>query len=309
MICGMGPRLTPAARSLLARQRGVIGDWQARDVGLSRERLRRACRSGWQQVSPHVFADREGDISVDQMRVVAVLESGPGSLLAGRSALAEAGWRGSDDGYVDVLVPRGRRRRAPGAPAWLRAHHPRDEPPGQGDPARTSAARAAIDAAAWARGPRAVLVVLASTAQQRLATPRRMRAELARWPRMRNAALIREVLDELDAGVTSSAEAAFRRECRRRGLPEPRMQTRRRDATGGARFTDAEFDLPDGRLLIVEIDGIGHLGVAEWHADIARQNGLVVTTGALVLRVPGWAVRHDPDPFFENLQGFFTGSW
>lgn len=306
MIGAVGPRLTPAAQSLLARQRGVIADWQAAELGMARRRLLLACRSGWQQVTPHVFADREGDLTVRQLRVAGVLESGPGSMLAGLSALIEAGWRGSDDGFVDVLLPRGRRRRALGAPAWLRAHHPCEEPLGCGDPPRTSTVRAAIDAAAWAPSARAVLMILASTAQQRLATPRGMRVELSRRPGLRNAATIREVLDELDAGVTSSNEAAFRRECRRRGLPVPRMQTRRRAGLRGC-VTDAEFVLPDGRLLIVEIDGIGHLDVEAWHADIARHNDLVASTRALMLRVTGWEVRNDPDSFFDTLEAILAG--
>ena len=77
------------------------------------------------------------------------------------------------------------------------------------------------------------------------------------------------------------------------------MQTRRRGTRGTS--TDAEFRLADGRLLIVEIDGIGHLDVRTWHEDITRQNELARTTGAMILRVPGFTVRHDPDPFFEIL--------
>ena len=78
------------------------------------------------------------------------------------------------------------------------------------------------------------------------------------------------------------------------------MQTRRR-ARGRNRITDAEFVLPDGRLLIVEIDGIGHLEVSSWHADISRQNALALSTGAVILQVTGWEVHHDPDQFFTLL--------
>ncbi len=60
--------------------------------------------------------------------------------------------------------------------------------------------------------------------------------------------------------------------------------------------------MPDGRLLIVEIDGIGHLDVGSWQQDIARHNELAISTGALILRVTGWEVRNDPDPFFGPLR-------
>ena len=79
------------------------------------------------------------------------------------------------------------------------------------------------------------------------------------------------------------------------------MQTRRIDALGGRRRTDAEFRLPDGRLVIVEIDGVGHLAVDAWHADLARHNALTVSTGGLILRVTGWEVRNNPDAFFGLL--------
>ena len=53
---------------------------------------------------------------------------------------------------------------------------------------------------------------------------------------------------------------------------------------------------------MVEIDGFGHFDVAQWQADLQRQNELVAeTAGALLLRVTGWQVRHDPEPFFSLL--------
>ena len=135
----VAPRLTPRARTLLRDQRGVIADWQAASVGLDRRRLMNATRDGWRLVSPHVFADRDEDLREDQMRMVGVLEGGPGAALAGCSALVEAGWKGSELGHVDVHSPRGRRRRAQGMPAWLRFHEPRDEPRIHGFPARCTA--------------------------------------------------------------------------------------------------------------------------------------------------------------------------
>ncbi|MGB7982855.1 MAG: hypothetical protein WCF36_18895 [Candidatus Nanopelagicales bacterium] len=292
---------------MLRRQRGVLADWQAREVGLSRDSLLRASRTSWTQLSPHVFAADETDPDSARLRMAAVLECGPGALLAGRSALLESGWRaaGHSEDCVDVIVPRGRRLRSRGAPLWLRRHHPEDEVRGAGSPARTSTNRAAIDAAAWARSPREALFLLTSAAQQRLTTPGAMRQVLEDRARVRNAPVIRQVLAEIEFGVTSVSEATFMRECRRRGLPQPRMQTSRRDAQGRRRFTDAEFTLPDGRTLIVEVDGIGHLAIDTWHADITRQNGLTISTGALILRVTNWELEHDPDPFFAVMCPLF----
>jgi very-short-patch-repair endonuclease len=303
----MAPRLSPEARALLAAQRGLLADWQLEDVRLSRRRAWNGTRDGWVQVTPHVVCDRDATLTRAQMRFAAVLDAGPRAMLAGCSALVEIGWSGTESDFVDVIVPRGQRFRARGRPRWIRAHQPRAEPTRRGHPARTSASRAAIDAAGWARSDREAMMILTSVVQQGLTTADQISRELSRQSLPTRAALIRGILVDLRGGATSSNEVAFRRECRRRGLPAPRMQTRR----NGSRVTrtDAEFQLADGRLLIVEIDGIGHLDAASWHDDIARHNDLATTTGALILRVTGWAVRSDPDPFFGMLTGLPIIAW
>lgn len=302
----MAPRLTPAARLLLRDQRGVIADWQAPSVGLNRRRLLSATRDGWQLVSPHVFADRDEELREDQMRMAGVLEVGPGAALAGCSALVEAGWRGSELGRVDVHSPRGRRRRARGQPDWLHIHEPRDEPRIHGFPARTTVARAALDASSWARSDREATMILASVVQQRLVAAGALSRELDLQDRRRRSGCIRDVLIDVTDGAESSNEVAFLRRCRQYGLPKPRMQTRR---VGGRRRTDAEFTIPGGRLLIVEIDGIGHLDVGSWQQDIIRHNELALSTGALILRVTGWEVRNEPDPFFGPLRDLLAPLW
>jgi very-short-patch-repair endonuclease len=144
------------------------------------------------------------------------------------------------------------------------------------------------------------MMIVLSTAQQRLAHPDQLQRELDRSPRVRHREAMLGALADLRVGATSTNEADFLQECRRRGLPTPRMQ-RRRLANGRVRRTDAELTLADGRCVIVEIDGVGHLEADTWHADISRHNDLAVATGAIVLRVTGWEVRHDPDPFFDLL--------
>ena len=303
----MGPNLTPESRRLLIQQRSVIASWQAASVGLTSRQLRWACRTGWQSVTAHTFLAADGDITEAQMRVAGVLEAGPDAALAGCSALIEAGWSGDSNGYVDVVVARGHRSRRIPPPPWLRVHTTVDVPRRRGAPSRTTAARAAVDAGSWARTARERLFILASTAQQRLATVEQMRRELESRPNLAWAAQMRQTLDEVASGATSTHEADFRRECRRRGLPEPRMQVRRR-AGGRGRRTDAEFTTPSGRLVIVEIDGVAHMDVAQWQADLTRQNDLSAETGALILHLTGWELRHDPDPFFSLLGRVLAGS-
>lgn len=304
----MGPRLAPAAVHLLRLQRDLIADWQARELGIPARTLRRACGVGWQQHGYHVFADRTGEPTDAQRRMIAFLEFGPTAVLTGRAALAEHGWTLAGGDPVDLAVPRDMRGRLHPDLPWLRVHTTLAPLPSHsGHPPRTGAARSAIDAAAWARTAREVLLIVTSTVQQRLALPGQLASEAGGRPRLRHRRWIDEALVEVAGGATTTTEADFRRECRRRGLPAPRMQTRRVDAHGRLRRTDAELVLPDGRRLIVEIDGVGHMQVDQWRADLVRQNALTVATGALTLRVTGWEVRNDPDPFFDLLTALFRG--
>lgn len=275
-------------------------------MGLSRRRLMRAAADTWVRVTPHVFGSTDQPLSEPQLRMAGVLEGGPLAALAGCSALIEQGWHGSAAGWVDIVEPRGQRRRMSVRPEWLRVHHPRVPARVHGDPARTSSARAAVDAARWARSDREAVMILTSTVQQRLVGLQALDRELTQRRVPGRAHVIRDALLDIAGGASSSNEAAFLRECRRRGLPTPRMQEAR---VNGARRTDAEFFTRSGRLLIVEIDGIGHLDVATWQADIARHNDLTLTTGALVLRVTGWDVRHDPEAFFGVLGRALDDEW
>lgn len=303
----MAPRLTQDARTLLRRQRGLIADWQAPAVGLSRRSLMDAATQGeWSRVSGRVFADHVHDLQDRQLRVAGPLEVGPWAVLGGCAALVEAGWTGSARDWVDVIEPRGQRRRRKGRPPWLRTHQPRDEVRGSGLPRRCSVPRAAVDGAVWSGSDREAVMILASVVQQRLTTADAMLGVLRSRHGLPRTALIREALQDISGGATSSNELAFRRECRERRLPVPRMQVRR---VQGTRRTDAEFTSASGRLVIVEIDGLGHLGAQAWQDDITRHNELAVTTGALILRVTGWEVRNDPDPFFGLLTRVLGGQW
>lgn len=72
---------------------------------------------------------------------------------------------------------------------------------------------------------------------------------------LRRSRLFRTALNEIGGGAQSLAELDVARICRRFGLPKPRPQTLRRDGAGRKRFTDCEWQLADGRLLVLEVDG------------------------------------------------------
>jgi hypothetical protein len=101
---------------------------------------------------------------------------------------------------------------------------------------------------------------------------------MARWLEdlapLRRSAMLRQVLAEIAGGAQSVAEIDMKRLCRAFGLVPPVRQVKRRDSEGRIRFTDCEWRLPDGRTLVLEIDGAFHMDVESWEDDLARQRAL-----------------------------------
>jgi hypothetical protein len=86
------------------------------------------------------------------------------------------------------------------------------------------------------------------------------------------------------------SEIDLARLCRKFGLAPPRQQSRRRGSNGQLRFLDAEWDLPDGQVLVLEVDGAHHLQVQHWEADMRREREVVIS-GRRVLRATSYEVR------------------
>jgi hypothetical protein len=162
-------------------------------------------------------------------------------------------------------------------------------------PAVTSAARSTVDGAAWERWPRAAAGLVLSVVQQRLATPDEVLAELALAGRVRHRAVVRDALAEAGAGADSLAEVDIVPLLRRAGLP-----TLRRQVGGAGRRHDLEVNLPDGMVLVIEIDGPAHDTPESRWSDAARDVG-VAADGKLLLRIPWFAVRHQQPEVVERL--------
>jgi len=254
------------------------------EMGISRWQIRSEVRARrWQVVGRHAVVMYRGPLGPEQRRRVCLLHAGPGAVLSGCTALAVSGLSGWDDGTVQVLVPKG--RLIPPLPG-MAIHETRRFPDDYlGSPPRSRVERAAVDAAIRITQPRVAAALLAAVVQQRLTLPERVAAELAAAGRVRHRRLLTRVLDDIAGGAQALTEIDFAELCRRHGLPQPRRQVRRRGASGTIRYSDAEWRLPDGRIVRAEIDGALHLVPQQYWSDMARDNDDAID-GQLVLRFP-----------------------
>jgi hypothetical protein len=112
--------------------------------------------------------------------------------------------------------------------------------------------------------------------------------------------LLRSLLLDIQGGAESMAEIDLGRICRRFGLAPPARQRRRKDREGRWRWTDAEWDLPDGRTLVLEVDGGFHMEVEHWTADVRRQRK-ITDPRRTVVRATALELRLEPTSVVDDL--------
>lgn len=155
--------------------------------------------------------------------------------------------------------------------------------------------------AAAERSDRTAQGVLAACVQQQLTSPELLKDWLGRLPRLRRAPVLRRAIADMVGGAQSLAEMDVKRMCRTYRLAQPDRQVKRRDAGGRLRYTDCEWRLPDGRTLILEIDGGFHMDVEQWEDDLARQRALS-STDRLIVRCTSREVRDEPERVARDLR-------
>jgi len=117
---------------------------------------------------------------------------------------------------------------------------------------------------------------------------------------------LRAALVDVDGGAQSMAEIDIGRVCRRFLLPLPGRQIKRRDQFGVIRYTDCEWRLPNGRVVVLEIDGAFHMEAEHWAADMTRERGLVID-GSTVLRCSSIELRRSPGAIARDLRAVGVG--
>jgi Protein of unknown function (DUF559) len=158
--------------------------------------------------------------------------------------------------------------------------------------------RSLVDAAQWAITDRDAQTILAAGCQQKLVTPSDILAVVDRMPALSRRRLIRLTAYDLAGGPEALSEIDLARLCRRFGLPAPTYQERRRDTSGRVRYLDAYW--PEWHLH-VEVDGAHHMEVAQWEADLRRQNDIWVA-GDRILRFSSFQTRHRPEDVAEQIR-------
>lgn len=252
----------------------------------------------WQLLSPTVIATTTGELSDEQRIWHAVLHAGDGAMAGGLTAATLAGLKNWHRDETTVLVPyrRGRPSPLPGA-RFVRV---RRSLRAVGSPPRCRIEPAVLLFAAADRSERTAQGLLAAAVQQQLTSPESLLEWLDRLAPLRRTAKLRRAVEDIEGGAQSLAEMDVRRMCRAFGLASPTRQVQRRDADGRIRYTDCEWRLPDGRTLVLEVDGGFHMEAEHWEDDLARQRALTATD-RIIVRCTSRELRDEPEKVARDL--------
>lgn len=290
------------AWAALARsQEYVVSQAQLRALGVARGEVRHnLLMRRWAVRTHNVLTTTTGPLSIDQRRWVAVLHAGPTALLGGLSSLEVHGMKGWSRDDITVLVDNPLSFDPVPGVRYFRTRRP----------LRALAARAELPLcriepavllfAAYERNRRTAHGALAAVVQQHMTTVEALREWVELLRPLRRASEFRALLADLGGGAQSLAEVDLRKACRDFGLVAPRAQTPRFDRGGKRRFTDCEWDLPDGRVLVLEVEGGFHDDVLQSGADKARHRKLT-TTERVVIQCTAYELRYDAAEVIEDL--------
>ena len=234
---------------------------------------------------------------------VAVLDAGPGCALGSHTALELYGFRAvaKEAEQIHLIVRRGHRVTLL---SGVRLHESRRLR--EGDVVRrgglpcTKTARSVLDAAAWQPYPRFACLMVAAAVQQRITTPPRLETTLATIGRIRHKAYLRLAIADVAGGAEALGEIDLARLCQRFGLLPPDRQRRRRDGAARTRYLDAEWRLPSGEIVVLEVDGAHHRDVEHWEADMKRERQVVISR-RWVLRATAFEIRLEPAVIAADL--------
>lgn len=291
-----------AVTPLLARQAGIVHRGQLYDRGWTFEQVRHEIDIGrWQQLAPAVVALQSGPLSHEQRLWLGVLHAGPGAVLSHVTACVHAGLRWTAPPAIDVLTPKGDLVAPLPGYFFHQTRRPyvywvdRDSPM-----PRLRIEHASLLAAERDRSVRRAIGLLAAAVQQELTTPDALAKAVLQIRKLRHKKHLVLALGDIAGGAESFAEIDVGRICQDAGLPRPDRQAVRVDSTGRRRYLDCEWHLPNGRVVVLEIDGSFHMRTEHWVRDMQRERS-IVADGRIVLRCSSVEVRLDPQAIVFDL--------
>jgi hypothetical protein len=280
--------------ALLVEQRGMVARRQLTHHGIDWDRVRdHIAARRWVARTPRVLSTFTGTLTREQIEWLAVLHAGPRSMLGGLAAAERHGLTGWHRDIVTVYVDDELSFEPVEGVRFFRSRRPfellRDPRPGipicRLEPS-------VLLFAGYQTTPRPAHGVIAAAVQQRLTTPERMLQWIEVLRPLRWAKPFRRTLGDIAAGAHSGAELDVRRMCRRFDMPAPTSQRARTDRAGKRRWTDCEWELPNGQTLVLEVDGSFHTEVMEWNADDRRARR-ITTPSRIVVRCSAYELRHE----------------
>ena len=294
----------PDLQRLAVRQQGAMHRGQLDALGMTQGFVAaQIAAQRWMAIGHKVVLLQNASPTREQLMHIAVLDAESLVALASHTALELAGFTGfaKEAREIHIVVPRGAKAtRLPG----VRLHESRrlrsdDVIERQGLPC-TKVERSAIDAGAWQPFPRFACLMLAAVVQQGLTSAPRLSSALRGVGRVRHKAYMRLALSDIGQGAQSLGELDLAAVCRKYDLVPPDRQEIRRDSRGRPRYLDAEWRLPSGEIVVLEIDGSHHLDVGNWQADMKRERS-IVTSRRWVLRATTFEIRLEPASVVADL--------
>lgn len=299
-------RLDEDWRSLADQQCGLLARRQLIALGHAPHYAdRQVAARRWQFLSDVVVCTTTGTLTREQLMWAGVLHAGPASAVGGLTALERRGLKRWHRDEITVLLQKSHNLQRLEGVTFVETRRPvglnatgllpvwRTEP-------------AALLYAGYCPSHGTALGLIAAVVQQGLTSAPRLLSEIDRMQPLRRAKLFKATLADIDHGAHSLAELRVTRMCRDFGLPLPDRQVPRADATGRTRYVDCEWRLPDGTVVVLEIDGGFHMEVEHWQDDTVRERDLV-TAGAVVLRCTEHEIRDQPERIAASLRAVGVG--
>jgi hypothetical protein len=302
----MPARRSRSWRHLADQQAGLVARRQLVALGYGDHYVdSQVAAERWRLVSNVVIGTTTGVLTREQLMWAGVLHAGPGSAIGGLTALERRGLKNWHRDEITVLLAKSHNLEPLAGVHFVETRRPVGlNATGELPTWRTEPS--ALLFAAYNPNIRTAIGLLSAVVQQRLTTADRLLLEIERMSPLRWAKRFERALGEIAGGSQSLAELRVIRMCRAHFLPVPDRQTKRLDASGRLRYTDAEWRLPSGKIVILEIDGGFHIEVEHWEADIVRERDLVAT-GAIVLRCTDRELSDEPSKVAASLRAVGVG--